>query len=608
MPHKSGIGAIFGIVSEEGVAKVASPVALYDRTTFNLVAKTVTDGDGGYVFTGLDPNTSDYLVMATDEDGGTPKNAIVADRIQPIPAYSGATFMANWVLLARRLNPAVLVSAEVMDTGANAQFVDLAPNGQYVPGANYASEPFSGTVTFNVSSGTPGAPFFPQVRCASGMVFLAGTKGRQHFTGSESPLRVSFEVAANTDADFTTYVPFGNGAGPVVALQWLRSSQRMRVLTWQNGDSRPNQQASIYKVFHDYSPSLPDGVHHFVVVVEYGTNVKLYTDGALTNTLSLAGTVNQPGTFTSGTNYDRPNGLLFGHLTSDADNWGNDRSTVSQRYGSGALAAGAFYPALLTGTQVTDLYNALMVGSSPLATGYAKEVALDTPICYYQLREASGTSFAEFMGQSRPMVLSGTGITYGAVSPVSGGSAIQFSGAVLVCRDISVMANPHGFACSFWINPDAGAPGADQIIWLSESGAAAELFSLRRRVTTGRFRLNYRQGGSLVSTDFTTAPTASTWTHVAIVFDRIAATAKLYINATLTETISTGGGLLDRNRAGSFIQNDSSIGRAFMVGGYVSPADARSLTFAGKLTEVAFYARTLSAARVQALYDARLTP
>lgn len=102
MPHRPGVGAIFGIVSENGLAKDGSPVYLLDMRRdvgvgqAKIIVKQLTREDGGFSFTGLDPDYSDYAVLASDEDGVEPKNALIQDRVQPIPAHSGTGAMHEW--------------------------------------------------------------------------------------------------------------------------------------------------------------------------------------------------------------------------------------------------------------------------------------------------------------------------------------------------------------------------------------------------------------------------------------------------------------------------------------------------------------------------------
>lgn len=82
-------GAIYGIVSEEGAIKVGNPVVLMDHATLQIIAKTVTDQYGGYMFNNLDPDKTDYMVFTVDNDGVEPKNALIKDYVTPITTNNG---------------------------------------------------------------------------------------------------------------------------------------------------------------------------------------------------------------------------------------------------------------------------------------------------------------------------------------------------------------------------------------------------------------------------------------------------------------------------------------------------------------------------------------
>ncbi len=82
-------GAIYGIVSEEGNIKVGNDVVLMDHATLTIIAKTITDQYGGYMFCNLDPNKTDYMLFTIDNDGVTPKNALIKDYVQPVTSNNG---------------------------------------------------------------------------------------------------------------------------------------------------------------------------------------------------------------------------------------------------------------------------------------------------------------------------------------------------------------------------------------------------------------------------------------------------------------------------------------------------------------------------------------
>lgn len=82
-------GAIYGIVSEEGNIKVGNEVVLMDHATLSIIAKTTTDQYGGYMFCNLDPDKTDYMLFTVDNDGVTPKNALIKDYVQPVAGNTG---------------------------------------------------------------------------------------------------------------------------------------------------------------------------------------------------------------------------------------------------------------------------------------------------------------------------------------------------------------------------------------------------------------------------------------------------------------------------------------------------------------------------------------
>lgn len=84
-------GAIYGIVSEEGNIKVGNEVVLMDHATLSIIAKTTTDQYGGYMFCNLDPNKTDYMLFTVDNDGVTPKNALIKDYVQPVQSANGVS-------------------------------------------------------------------------------------------------------------------------------------------------------------------------------------------------------------------------------------------------------------------------------------------------------------------------------------------------------------------------------------------------------------------------------------------------------------------------------------------------------------------------------------
>ena len=82
-------GAIYGIVTEDGVVKVGCPVVLMSHTELRPIAETVTDVNGGYAFLNLDPESTDYMVFTVDNDGNPKKSALMLDYVQPSQTANG---------------------------------------------------------------------------------------------------------------------------------------------------------------------------------------------------------------------------------------------------------------------------------------------------------------------------------------------------------------------------------------------------------------------------------------------------------------------------------------------------------------------------------------
>ena len=96
-----GAGAIYGIVSEDGVALPNRPVFLFERDSFSRVGFTTTDVNGGYAFQGIN-DARQYMVMSYDPSGPPYKNALVQDRITPINARASISpVSAFWARRAK---------------------------------------------------------------------------------------------------------------------------------------------------------------------------------------------------------------------------------------------------------------------------------------------------------------------------------------------------------------------------------------------------------------------------------------------------------------------------------------------------------------------------
>lgn len=134
---EQGAGGIYGVVSEDGTAASGYPVAAFSRTSMQRVAYTTSESDGGYALNGLNPD-NEYLVLAVDPTGPSPKNAIVWDRVKPIP--STKYLPSDDRFLAHRLRDPYLGPTMAMS--------------DHVPAASPFVVPYGGFNTYVGTSGT----------------------------------------------------------------------------------------------------------------------------------------------------------------------------------------------------------------------------------------------------------------------------------------------------------------------------------------------------------------------------------------------------------------------------------------------------------------------
>ena len=84
MPRTDGV--LLGVVNDSTGPLSGAKVALYDRTTDNLVLSTTTNGSGQYLFSGLDPTDTQRFFIVARHPSATDINAQVLDRMTPVAA------------------------------------------------------------------------------------------------------------------------------------------------------------------------------------------------------------------------------------------------------------------------------------------------------------------------------------------------------------------------------------------------------------------------------------------------------------------------------------------------------------------------------------------
>lgn len=230
---------------------------------------------------------------------------------------------------------------------------------------------------------------------------------------------------------------------------------------------------------------------------------------------------------------------------------------------------------------------------------YAEEVLADSPLVYWRLGEASGTTAVDETGdhdatyENSPTLGAG-GLITGADTAVNldrGGASPQR----VVKSHVAALSGFANITVEFWFQFDSLPPAS------GDGSSGVMLCSKHAGGTDGEFYVAYVKGGTLRLATINTSPARDdydvSWTPSVDVPYHIVATYNgsdkhMYVNGT---EVGVGG-----THAGD-LRSISSVD--LMVGDYNQGADT-AWQADGIFDEVAIYDTALSAARIQAHYDA----
>ncbi|MGC3956422.1 MAG: LamG domain-containing protein [Verrucomicrobiota bacterium] len=269
---------------------------------------------------------------------------------------------------------------------------------------------------------------------------------------------------------------------------------------------------------------------------------------------------------------------------------------------TGSVDEVAFYPTALTDIQIQAHYNAAL---SPVPGTYYRSVILaDGASLYLDQNPLQnwtaynvGSVGAALNGTNSPDVLIDQP---GAIAaPIGAGAdhSSYYNGAVggsvgshttIAYNAALNPASSNPFTIEFWAMPQASdnddCPLFNRVTAGNRSGWA---FFQRDAATGWNWRL-YNGNGSTVGWNLTGGTaTLDAWSHVVGVWD--GSSAKLYVNGVDTGAANSG--------AGGYLSSTEAI---FSVGAY----DVGGSASTGFIDEVAFYGTALSAAQIQAHYNA----
>ena len=421
--HRPGNGAIFGIVSKEGLVKADSPVYLLDKRRWDgegksrILAARFTREDGGFEFGGLNPLYADYAVMATDEDEVDPKSPLIQDRVQPIYSHVGTASFGEWYGRAMRYGAICgIVGWPVVDDGVGAS----------VPLGIHTRPILLNTAGPNVTIDENSPAFFPELgRIEHDPAGRLRTTGRMKYyfdvdlsletivdldtiALQSCPSHIYMVNNQGTDntgtvvqerANFTRRLGSSSlGASsltPAVIFGLTFHPNKMVDVIVTPNSNRANWQGNI-QVAGSFDLSAYSGNTHVVGVINPGVDVRLYANGNHIGTVVTAlvpsftrGVGSSGVTHHDPLSFNQDHGapimaFLGGDPASCASLGDLDGNSNRRDY---AFQLAVFYHRRLVAGQVAALYKSLYDTTDviPVLTGYAQEVVRDIPIMYWRL-------------------------------------------------------------------------------------------------------------------------------------------------------------------------------------------------------------------------------
>ncbi len=262
---------------------------------------------------------------------------------------------------------------------------------------------------------------------------------------------------------------------------------------------------------------------------------------------------------------------------------------------AGVMGEFALYGTALSAARVTAHYNAaLATDPTPPPSSYSSTVLADSPVAYYRMNETSGTTATDSTGHGyngtfgSSVALGGTGFVPGDTAPTfPGGTAT--AATVLKSPTGSALAPTGAMSVEFWVNVPSSVTTNSQILFTQSFADGNSNYPSYISLDSGTppyFTVQINTSNGVVAAY--PAAVLGAKNHVVLTWD--GATLKGYVNGVLADS-GTGSGA---------IVNYASPYAGFTVGG---PFDGH-IGFSGAVGEFALYNTALSAARVQAHYNA----
>lgn len=587
MPHKAGNGAILGIASEDGLPS-AKRIVLMDRSNLSIVAKTVADDDGAYAFTGLNPDTDDYLAFAVDDDGSPTKSAIIYDKIRPISAHMGGFYWGNWYLLSMAKEPLV-------------QLLGLTDDGDVLTGGAGRGAVITrgASVVKNQQSLTKGASSLPATKLNE-MSIARNALNQHNLLNNQSQNKVSCEWVLDTnDISQTVCVSLARHSSlhrnnqfayTSVILQLRYDGKKKKLkMYYHNGQnlSWTNSLISNLVMCCEYDMTA-QGVVHIVGSIHYGETASLYVNGERVAQSSLAG----KNVKSSTDNSEQKELSAFIHGDIDKNNMNAFGFPTSATTG-----VVAFYADTISDDEAMAHYQALMTDILPQATGYVKAVVQDYPTYLYRLNDLQESPFVKdrlrdnAQGNGHELTKVG-GLQATTETLVKGGGGILFRGGGVRSNMLHLgVHSPNFLTVEFIAKPDSQTVSNWQMLISHERGGAYH-FEVRRHNITGKWCLQWRENNAEYLANFT-SEIDTQMHHYAFVVDKVQGQCLLYIEGVLTETLSV-------TKLAMMVEyNHTSTGESLSIGGRVNNAlSGVTYPYYGYLAEVAIYPFALNQTQI----------
>jgi hypothetical protein len=598
-------------------------------------------------------------IDSTEEPGqpGEYKNALVRDRVTPIPANGLPTDGLPWFFRVRRAMKTTPTAAWNF-YGPGSLFV-----GSYGDGPNHALRNNNPLIDEAGGGGYDLRGIPMPVPTGLRAAYTKSTAIPQILGTAVTPpgewtIELIAEVPSNPDkgvafswgGSATNYTDYpwgyaaGNGLGVVLEMT-TAGVVNVRFATSVSGS---------LNVVRATGNATPGTFAHILIAYRENQELCLYIDGALAQNASMAGLGQIKTCGLNGTAWGSPlinhgaysavlNGTMAALMwfmffpTDILPSYGANGTT--SRFDPGVVWTAtydrSFYTDPDAGGQpisVRDLYeswanNAVWTGGSrpngwptvPSFSGYGIEVAADAPIMWHRMQELDNVSYVPSIGLARSGgYYTGSGVTYQQPGMTAGMNSIGFGahGGLRLAGPVSLSTFPLGSlttiepavtnvgSLEFWMRPSALTNGSGMTIIHTHAIDDSVNYWVYLN-TNGTLSLRFRdRTGAYFTFTFNKVFSIATAYHVVVTWDAVIANKiTLYVDGA--KHSDQGFFFLPYVNYGTYnitignvINNPSSVP-------YNGVVSANTYHYLGDLQDVALYSYPLSSARIAAHYAAR---